>query len=141
SPRAHRDYFKLRPEVAENRKTLQIAMRAQGFTTIESEWWHFDHRDWKDFPLADIPLEDLVERSDREAAEKERSAGVWPRFRGPNGSGAAPDASVPLHWSATENLKWRLDLPGPGSSSPIVWGGRVFVTCYTGYGDGKSEGA
>ncbi len=142
SPRAHRDYFKLRPEVAENRRTLQAAMRAQGFMTIESEWWHFDHRDWQEFPLSDLSLETLAEQSDREAEEgKALLTGAWPRFRGPNGTGVAPDGSVPLHWSATENLKWRLELPGPGSSSPIVWGDRIFVTCYTGYGDGKSEGA
>ncbi len=139
SPRAHRDYFKLRPEVAENRRILQAAMRAQGFKTIESEWWHFDHRDWEAFPLSDISLETLAERSDREAAERGSRAGVWPRFRGPDGAGAAPDASIPLHWSATENLKWRLDLPGPGSSSPIVWGDRAFVTCYSGYGDGDGK--
>jgi outer membrane protein assembly factor BamB len=48
---------------------------------------------------------------------------------------------VPLQWSATENLKWKTPLPGPGSSSPIVWGGRVFVTCYSGYGTGKTGAA
>ncbi len=64
----------------------------------------------------------------------------WARYRGPNGSGIAPNSSAPLTWSESENLKWSLDLPGPGSSSPIVWGDRVFVTCYSGYGDG-SDGA
>ena len=64
------------------------------------------------------------------------SAENWPRFRGPDGSGIAA-SSTPLTWSETENMKWSLDLPGPGSSSPIVWGDRVFVTCYSGYGDGS----
>lgn len=63
----------------------------------------------------------------------------WPRFRGPDGSGlAAADARPPTNWSATSNLKWKAALPGPGSSSPIIWGERVFVTCYSGYGDGSS---
>jgi len=68
------------------------------------------------------------------------SAENWARFRGPNGSGISPDTAIPLTWSESENLKWKLDLPGPGSSSPIVWGDKVFVTCYSGYGDGSGEG-
>src|SRR5262245_36655396 len=60
----------------------------------------------------------------------------WPRFRGPDGSGVSADPNVPAAWSVTRNLAWQLDLPGPGSSSPIVWDDRVFVTCYSGYGDG-----
>lgn len=141
SPRAHRDYFKVTPEVAENRRILQAAMRANGFMTIESEWWHFDHRDWSQFPLADVSLETLAAQSDREArVEAQKAAVAWPRFRGPDGTGVSTDP-VPLHWSATENVKWRLDLPGPGSSSPIVWGDRVFLTSYTGYGDGKNAEA
>ena len=67
----------------------------------------------------------------------------WARFRGPNGTGvAAGDTSgVPLKWSDKENLKWKTELPGPGSSSPIVWGDRVYLTCYTGYGTGSEGGA
>ena len=59
----------------------------------------------------------------------------WPRFRGENGTGIATDAgSLPTKWSPTENLKWKVALPGPGSSSPIVVGDKVFVTCWSGYG-------
>jgi hypothetical protein len=61
-------------------------------------------------------------------------ASDWDRFRGPNGSGISPDTQpVPIKWSETENLKWKCKLPGPGSSSPIVVGQRLFVTCWTGY--------
>jgi outer membrane protein assembly factor BamB len=58
----------------------------------------------------------------------------WPGFRGPDGSGISSDKAPPVKWSDSENLKWKTALPGPGSSSPIVWGDRVFVTCYSGYG-------
>ena len=61
-------------------------------------------------------------------------AADWLRFRGPNGSGIAPDEKpVPVTWSAAQNLKWRTALPGLGSSSPIVVGDRIFVTCWSGY--------
>ena len=70
---------------------------------------------------------------------REGLASDWPRFRGPNGSGVSPDeAPAPTTWSDTENLKWKVALPGPGSSSPIVVGQRVYVTCWDGYGvDGQ----
>ena len=59
----------------------------------------------------------------------------WNRFRGPSGSGVAKDASsLPSKWSPRANLAWRTEMPGPGASSPIVVGGKVFVTCYSGYG-------
>ncbi len=63
------------------------------------------------------------------------SASDWPRFHGPDGNGISPDTQpLPVKWSDTENLSWKYKLPGPGSSSPIVVGQRVFVTCWTGYG-------
>ncbi len=62
-------------------------------------------------------------------------AADWTRFRGPNGSGVSADSTaLPTTWSDKENLKWKVALPGPGSSSPIVVGDRVYVTCWSGYG-------
>ena len=55
-------------------------------------------------------------------------AANWPSWRGPNGSGVAPEANLPLQWSATENVRWKAALPDRGNSSPIVWRDRVFVT-------------
>ena len=62
------------------------------------------------------------------------SAADWPCFRGPDGSGVSSDTAVPTTWSDSENLKWKTPLPGPGASSPIVYGDRVLLTCYSGYG-------
>lgn len=62
----------------------------------------------------------------------------WPRLRGPNGDGIA-EGKAPLTWNAKEHIQWQAALPGPGSSSPIVVGDRVLVTCWSGYADG-SEG-
>jgi outer membrane protein assembly factor BamB len=58
----------------------------------------------------------------------------WPQFRGPGGAGADAEGQPPLTWSSGSNVKWKTPLPGAGSSSPIVVGGRVFVTCYRGDG-------
>ena len=66
-------------------------------------------------------------------------AADWPRFRGPNGSAVSEETGLPLTWSDTENIAWKAELPGPGSSSPIVSGDRVFVTCYSGYGVERSS--
>ena len=69
-------------------------------------------------------------------------AASWPEFRGPGGTGIALEGgSPPVSWSAAENLAWKTELPGPGSSSPIVWGDRIFVTCYSGYGVERDKGA
>ena len=62
-------------------------------------------------------------------------ASDWPQFRGPNGNGISSDgAATPVKWSANQSLKWKIVLPGPGSSSPIVVGNKIFVTCWSGYG-------
>ncbi|QVL32151.1 PQQ-binding-like beta-propeller repeat protein [Telmatocola sphagniphila] len=55
------------------------------------------------------------------------SASDWPRFRGPNGTGTVADKDVPITWSATQGVKWKLDLPGNGNSSPIVSRGKLFL--------------
>src|SRR5689334_22763750 len=52
----------------------------------------------------------------------------WPQFRGPGGKGIAEGSAPPLRWSATEHVAWSVEVPGRGWSSPIVSGGRVFVT-------------
>ena len=66
----------------------------------------------------------------------------WTRFRGPNGSGVSTDKEpLPSEWSETKNLKWKAELPGPGSSSPIVVGNKVFITCWSGYADGTDGGS
>ncbi len=54
--------------------------------------------------------------------------GEWARFRGPNGSGISEAANVPAKWTERD-YNWRIKLPGTGSSSPVVWGKRIFVTC------------
>lgn len=61
------------------------------------------------------------------------SAGEWSRFRGPTGMGTSSATGLPLNWSLDDNIAWKAPMPGPGASSPVVFGDRVYITCYTGY--------
>src|SRR6056297_2846572 len=68
------------------------------------------------------------------------NADDWPRFLGGGGAlKASSDVRPPTTWSDEDNLKWKLELPGPGVSSPIVVGDKVFVTAYSGYGTGGED--
>ncbi|VGO19984.1 outer membrane protein assembly factor BamB family protein [Pontiella sulfatireligans] len=67
------------------------------------------------------------------------AADDWPRFRGPDGRGTSGETGLPSEWSETQNLKWKLKLPGQGSSSPIVVGDKLFITCYSGYGTDNAD--
>jgi len=55
-------------------------------------------------------------------------AANWPAWRGPLGTGISEETDLPVEWSQTQNVKWRVELPEPGNSTPIVWGDRVFLT-------------
>lgn len=61
----------------------------------------------------------------------------WSQFRGPGSAGVAPGADLPDHWSATENIAWKAQIPGRGWSSPIVWGDRVFLTTVVNQGESE----
>jgi outer membrane protein assembly factor BamB len=62
-----------------------------------------------------------------EAADAELRAN-WPRFRGPLGTGVTTEKDLPLRWGNEENITWKLTIPGEGSSSPVVWNDRIFLT-------------
>jgi len=64
---------------------------------------------------------------------------VWPRFRGPDGQGAASSAKIPTSWSEKENLLWKKSLPGPGTSSPIVVGKHIYLTYFAGVDPARSD--
>jgi outer membrane protein assembly factor BamB len=51
----------------------------------------------------------------------------WTRFRGPNGSGISTAKTIPTTWTG-KDINWKVSLPGPGHSSPVVWGDQIFVT-------------
>lgn len=61
----------------------------------------------------------------------------WPQFRGPGARGVSENEHLPESWSTNKNVEWRIDVPGRGWSSPVVWGKRIFLTTVT--SEGKVE--
>lgn len=59
----------------------------------------------------------------------------WPCWRGPTRDGVSRDTHLPTEWTKRKNIAWRVEVPGIGHSSPIVWGERVYVTSATGPAD------
>jgi outer membrane protein assembly factor BamB len=69
------------------------------------------------------------------------TAADWPQFRGPGGSGRSDETGLPVQWDGQKNLAWKTQLPGPGASSPATFAGKIYMTCYSGYGtDAKNPG-
>src|SRR5436190_19570270 len=62
----------------------------------------------------------------------------WPAWRGPTGQGYCSEKNLPLKWSDTENVKWKVPLDHPAYSTPIIWGDKVFLTMGTSDGGVRS---
>src|SRR5438445_260992 len=60
----------------------------------------------------------------------------WPAFRGGSTPGTPEEKTLPDTWGPDQNVVWKAEVPGKGWSSPVVWGGRVFVTSVS--TDGKA---
>ena len=58
----------------------------------------------------------------------------WTRYRGPNGQGISQAKTIPVKWTE-KDYNWKVNLPGGGHSSPVVWGDKVFITS----GDQKTD--
>ena len=80
-------------------------------------------------PRLAIADDDLVPSTHRAGATAD-----WPQWRGPLGTGVAPDATPALRWSSTENVLWKRQIPGRGHSTPVVWGEQVFITAAVPHG-------
>lgn len=56
------------------------------------------------------------------------SGADWPQWRGPSADGISVERDLPVQWDPEHNIAWKSRLPGLGTSTPIVWGDRIFVT-------------
>lgn len=65
----------------------------------------------------------------------------WPQWRGPRGDGVSPHGDPPTEWSETENVRWKKPLPGRGSSTPVLWGDRLYVTTAVAFGEERVAAA
>ena len=63
--------------------------------------------------------------------------GHWPSWRGPVGTGEAPGGDPPVEWSESKNVRFKVDVPGSGLGTPVVWGDRLYLT--TAVPTGKKE--
>ena len=100
-------------------------------------------------PLASRPARDEATARQPPAGAEQRAPPVpataagpgseadrqWPQWRGPLGTGVAPHADPPIHWSEGENVRFKVELPGKGHSTPIVWGDRIFLTTAVPHGE------
>jgi outer membrane protein assembly factor BamB len=60
------------------------------------------------------------------------SAENWPQWRGPKNDGISSEKGLPSKWSETENIVWKVKMPGPGASTPCIWGDNIFLTAVEG---------
>ena len=74
----------------------------------------------------------------RMIAEDGEAARYWTRWRGPSGQGLVDGKGYPDTWSATQNVVWKVPVPGSGHSSPIVWRDQIFLTTATDDGNRAS---
>lgn len=87
--------------------------------------------------MARLPLASLVCAVLSTSITIQAQQVAWPQFRGPNSNPVATNARLAERWSKTENVEWSQEIPGRGWSSPIVTGGKVYLTTVT--TDGKSK--
>ena len=79
------------------------------------------------------------------AADTAYSLDNWQQWRGPKNDGVA-SGDAPAEFSATQNVKWRVPIPGKGNSTPVIWGDRIFLTtavpteAISGSGDQRGPG-
>ena len=91
SERSYPSYAGGTPEQRRLRDLLRAAMEREGFAVYETEWWHFDFKDWQQYPILNIPFETIAKPSDVPAATPNNSlSGVW------TGELGAGEATLPL---------------------------------------------
>lgn len=81
-----------------------------------------------------VQPEDATQQSPGPAAAAANAMDNWPQWRGPLGTGVAPHADPPIHWSEHENIRWKVELPGKGHSTPTIGDERIFLTTAVPYG-------
>jgi outer membrane protein assembly factor BamB len=97
------------------------SLNERGFLTLAALAWTL--------PISvSSPIQPLHATEPAALSEKEKPTLEWSNWRGPFGNGTAlPDANPPATWAEGKNVRWKVEIPGRGSASPIVVGDRIFV--------------
>jgi outer membrane protein assembly factor BamB len=66
--------------------------------------------------------------AEKDAAEAVSADGQWPAWRGPNSAGVSTEKNLPIAFGPQSGVRWKVDVPGIGNSSPVVWGDRIYLT-------------
>src|SRR5258708_7068099 len=77
-------------------------------------------------PAATTEIKAKANIAGQAAPAIQQSPADWPMWRGPNEDGVSSAATVPTHWSETENIVWKASIPGRGHSCPIIVGDRIY---------------
>ena len=73
------------------------------------------------------------------AGEVSQAERLWPHWRGPRATGVAPQGNPPIHWSENRNIGWKVEIPGKGLATPIVWGEKIFISSAVPTGDAVAD--
>ena len=131
-------------DVEKGTMTPFLKLPSGGDTSYPGLVWHGNelwvsyyasHESKTSIYLARVRLQEKAEKPKETASPAARAGGVWSQWRGPLGTGVAPDADPPLEWSESKNVRWKTALPGKGHSTPIAWGDRLFLTTAVPYGE------
>jgi outer membrane protein assembly factor BamB len=76
-------------------------------------------------PIAALTIGALDQRPPTPAVQTGQR--FWPQWRGPHASGVSRTAQPPLEWSESKNIRWKIEIPGRGAATPVIWGDRVYV--------------
>jgi outer membrane protein assembly factor BamB len=67
------------------------------------------------------------------------SAENWPQWRGPRLNGSSSEKGLPVKWTATENVAWKLPMPSRSGATPIIWNDAIFLNVATEFASGNLE--
>jgi outer membrane protein assembly factor BamB len=73
-------------------------------------------------------------------ASNDEAERFWPQWRGPHATGASAVANPPVEWSESRNIRWKIEVPGRGSATPVIWGDRLYVLTAVPAGVPATEG-
>jgi outer membrane protein assembly factor BamB len=110
------------PFVVQASACSEASRQPKGWITYPSAKGLAQSKPWRAF----VALVLLLSLGGMQAASSAADQN-WPQWRGPLGTGIAPTANPPVVWSETNNLKWKVKIPGQGSATPIVWEQKIFI--------------